>query len=295
MSKVYTGTLITIKDGLKNVNRCKKCANLGTLKSLIAKVGMLKSFLHPVSSKLELDDVPDKFAQERAILVRGLERLGAIWNNSPCTGQDYDTVVMAYARLLQRAQALAATVDKKDEEIKALQELALQDALTGIHNRRYMEDNLQRIIKTLCRSGGELGILMVDVDYFKNYNDSYGHSKGDESLKRVATELKGMLSRADDFVARYGGEEFIIILPNTGEGGTQLMAAKTLEHIYACGIPYEQNGEFSVITVSVGATAGKVTSDGNMQEFIQRADEALYLAKNSGRNRSVFLEMEKKP
>lgn len=237
----------------------------------------------------------DHFVQEKAILVRSLERLSTIWNNSSCTGQEYDSLVMAYARLLKRAQNFASVVEEQGSDIRCLREMALQDALTGICNRRYMEEILPKTFKTLCRSGGELGILMVDVDYFKKYNDLYGHSKGDESLKRIAVTLKHMLTRADDFVARYGGEEFIIILPNTGEKGTRLMAAKTLEQIRACGIPDEQNSEFSVVTVSVGATAGKVTHESNVEEVIRRADEALYLAKNSGRNRSVFLEIGKKP
>ncbi|MDL2271953.1 GGDEF domain-containing protein [Desulfovibrio sp. OttesenSCG-928-I05] len=255
---------------------------------------MSKSHSNLISSESD-ESIADKFLQEKAILVRGLERLSAIWNSSSCSGQEFDALVMAYARLLQRARNQNSVIEKQCGEIQSLREMALQDALTGIHNRRYMEENLRRTIKTLCRSGGELGILMVDVDYFKKYNDLHGHSKGDESLKRVAVALKHMLTRADDFVARYGGEEFIIILPNTGEKGTRIMAEKTLEQIRACCIPYEQNGEFSVVTVSVGATSGKVTPDGSVEEAIRRADEALYLAKNSGRNRSVFLKIEKKP
>ncbi|MDL2272891.1 GGDEF domain-containing protein, partial [Desulfovibrio sp. OttesenSCG-928-I05] len=225
-------------------------------------------------------EIPDNFAKEQAVLDCSLERLSAIWGGSPCTGREYDTLVMEYGRLLQHARGLSSSLDAMNKEILALRELALQDALTGIHNRRYLEDNLRRTIKTLWRSGGEIGILMVDVDYFKNYNDIYGHSRGDEALKRVAVALKHMLTRADDFVARYGGEEFIIVLPNTGERGARFMAEKTLEHVRACTIPYERNGDFSVVTVSVGATAGVVPPGGCPEDVIQRADEALYLAKN---------------
>ena len=143
-------------------------------------------------------------------------------------------------------------------------------------------------MKTLCRSGSKLGVLMVDVDYFKEYNDIYGHSMGDAALKIVAAALKKVLSRADDFVARYGGEEFIVILPNTDERGTQLMAEKMLNSLRGCNIPYECGGPLPYVTVSIGATSGKVTPGRCRDDFIRLADDALYQAKDNGRNNSVF-------
>ena len=114
------------------------------------------------------------------------------------------------------------------------------------------------------------------------------HSMGDAALKIVAAALKKVLSRADDFVARYGGEEFIVILPNTDERGTQLMAERMLNSVRGCNIPYECAGPLPYVTVSIGATSGKVTPGRCRDDFIRLADDALYQAKDNGRNNSVF-------
>jgi diguanylate cyclase (GGDEF)-like protein len=228
------------------------------------------------------------FAREQEILGHALSRLEVIGDGSPCTGQEFAALVAEYGRLLQQARDAAGFADSMNQKILELKNLMQLDSLTGIHNRRYLEDNLDRIVKTLRRSGGELGVLMVDVDFFKQYNDIYGHRMGDLSLKKVAVALKKALSRADDFVARYGGEEFIVILSNTGEHGARLMAERMRASVRNCNIPCEYSGLSACVTVSVGATSGKVTPDRCGDDFIKLADEALYHAKNNGRNNSVF-------
>ena len=162
------------------------------------------------------------------------------------------------------------------------------DALTGIHNRRFFNESMKRIISSLSRSCGLLSLLMIDIDFFKRYNDTYGHVEGDKCLKIVAQTLFRSITRADDFVVRYGGEEFVLVLPNTDEQGAQLIADKLLENIRNCNIPHEQNDAAKCLTISIGVTTGKVLHTHNADDFVKRADELLYKSKQSGRNKSSF-------
>ncbi|MCL1804635.1 MAG: diguanylate cyclase [Clostridiales bacterium] len=162
------------------------------------------------------------------------------------------------------------------------------DALTGIYNRRFMESNLQQVIEFLSRSNGVLSLLIVDVDHFKKFNDTYGHHEGDKCLRAVAQAMAGSLTRSNDFVARYGGEEFVAVLPNTDETGVRLIASKILENVRQLNIPHEKNSAAECVTVSVGATSGTVDYSHKWTDYIQCADGALYESKRSGRNRSNY-------
>jgi diguanylate cyclase (GGDEF)-like protein len=174
--------------------------------------------------------------------------------------------------------------------VKAVFEtMASIDPVTGIYNRRYMDENLRRVIKSLSRSNGTLSLLMIDVDLFKKYNDTYGHSKGDKCLKTIAEVLKKNLLRADDFVARYGGEEFVVVLPNTDEDGARTIADRLLEGIRHHNIPHEASNVASYITISIGITSGVVQYTYSGDDYIKRADKALYISKQNGRNSYTFL------
>ena len=166
------------------------------------------------------------------------------------------------------------------------------DTLTKIYNRRYLDENLDRIMRTHSRSGGTLSLIMLDIDYFKIYNDRYGHTKGDECLKDVAKSLSDSITREDDFVARYGGEEFCIILPNTEENGAIQIAEKILYRIRALCIKNEGSRISDYVTISIGVTTGKVLQSQNGEDYIKRADEALYTSKQNGRDRHTFLAMD---
>jgi diguanylate cyclase (GGDEF)-like protein len=159
------------------------------------------------------------------------------------------------------------------------------DGLTGIYNRRFFDKNMKRIISSLSRSGSLLSLLMIDIDLFKRYNDTYGHVEGDKCLKIVAQTLSKSITRADDFVARYGGEEFVMVLPNTNEYGARLIAEKLLENIRKCNIPHEKNDAANCLTISIGVTTGKVTFTDTTDDFVNKADAMLYKAKQNGRNR----------
>ena len=166
------------------------------------------------------------------------------------------------------------------------------DALTGIRNRRFMENSLGQTMAMLNRSGGYLSTLMIDIDYFKRYNDEYGHDKGDTCLQAVALAIADSVTRADDFAARYGGEEFAVIMPNTDGKGARLIAKKILENVRSLVIPHSGSDVAPNVTVSVGLVAGKVTFAQSWEDYIKRADEALYMSKQNGRNQYTYLDFE---
>jgi len=184
--------------------------------------------------------------------------------------------------------------DELGELSKTIQDLftkANVDALTGIYNRRFMENNLDHIMVMLSRSNGLLSVLMLDIDYFKRYNDAYGHDQGDICLKSVAHALCSCVTRASDFTARYGGEEFIAILPNTDETGAHVVAKKLLDNVRALNITHSGNTAAPYVTVSIGSTTGRVVYGHKWEDYVKRADEALYTSKRNGRNQDTFLSM----
>jgi len=132
--------------------------------------------------------------------------------------------------------------------------------------------------------------LMLDIDFFKRYNDTYGHDEGDKCLQAVAHTLSHSVSRVNDLVVRYGGEEFTVILPNTDKEGACLFAERLLQNIRDLGILHEKNEAADYVTVSIGATTGKVSIHHDFGMFIKSADEALYISKESGRNKYTFVE-----
>ena len=171
------------------------------------------------------------------------------------------------------------------------EEMSKIDPVTGIYNRRYLDENLKRTINFLSRSHGTLSLLMIDVDLFKNYNDAYGHNKGDTCLKTIAEGLRASLMRANDFVARYGGEEFTVVLPNTDENGARMVADRLLESIRNRNIPHKASNVADHVTISIGVTTGVVQQTLTEDDYIKQADKALYMSKQNGRDRYTFLSL----
>ena len=163
--------------------------------------------------------------------------------------------------------------------------MSIADVLTGIYNRRFLEENVERLIKSLSRSGDKLSLLMLDVDFFKKYNDTYGHGMGDICLKTVANTISQSISRANDFVARYGGEEFAVVLPNADERGAYKVAQRMLQNIRERNIPHEKNDVAAFVTVSIGGVTSIVVHSHTGNDYLKKADEALYKSKQNGRNR----------
>ena len=172
---------------------------------------------------------------------------------------------------------------------KQLNKLALVDELTQITNRRGFEQYFQREYRRMKRDKKPLSLIIADVDYFKNYNDRYGHKVGDHCLKKIAQAIRSSLKRAGDLVCRYGGEEFAIILPDTDSYGAIHIAETIREQIQALQIEHESSSVSNIITLSLGITTTMANTATQPNIMIEIADRALYQAKQQGRNRYRFL------
>ncbi len=166
-----------------------------------------------------------------------------------------------------------------------LETMAWLDGLTGIPNRRRFDQALEIEWKRAIRSGTALSVIMADVDYFKNYNDQYGHGAGDVCLKRVASALAAAVTRPADLVARYGGEEFILLAPETSVEGARALAEQLRSGIENLAIPHELSEVAPCVTVSVGYASMVPDRLDSAAALLQAADRMLYHAKRAGRNR----------
>nr|WP_139064047.1 PleD family two-component system response regulator [Thiorhodospira sibirica] len=167
-----------------------------------------------------------------------------------------------------------------------LEKLAMLDGLTGIPNRRYLNERMNHEWQRAIRESRPLSLVMMDIDYFKPYNDQYGHGAGDDCLGKVAKALQGAITRPADLVARYGGEEFSALLPETDTTGALHVATRFQEAIAALQLPHAYSSVSSFITLSIGVVTLIPTVDtGAAQKLFDLADEALYESKNHGRNR----------
>jgi diguanylate cyclase (GGDEF)-like protein len=164
-----------------------------------------------------------------------------------------------------------------------LKRLSFLDGLTGIPNRRAFEERFQLEWRRAMRHGSSIAVLMIDIDHFKEYNDHYGHQRGDDCLFQLAQRLRNSISRPGDFVARYGGEEFAIILPDTELEGARAVAENVRRRVAGLRIPHSTSPVREMVTISVGAAA--VVPDAASPAPVAAADHALYRAKQLGRNR----------
>lgn len=167
---------------------------------------------------------------------------------------------------------------------RELEELSYKDALTDIANRRMFELMIEREWASAYRNQRPLSLIFLDIDFFKQYNDCYGHLGGDECLKRVATLLCGGANRAQDIVARYGGEEFVMILPETDNNAACQIAEKCRKLILDAQIPHAKSSVSAYLTVSQGVGAIVPTENDTSAAFIESVDKLLYQAKQKGRN-----------
>jgi two-component system chemotaxis family response regulator WspR len=193
----------------------------------------------------------------------------------------------SYMTLLQRDAAYRALRVSQQQLLDTnlvLQRLMNSDGLTGLSNRRHFDEYMELEWRRALREQGQLSLLMIDVDYFKTYNDTFGHLEGDEALRKVATAIRDASARPSDLPARYGGEEFALVLPNTSQGGARLMAEKLRMTVEALKIPHMSPAEGSSLTISIGLSTVIPQTGSNCRDLISAADKGLYLAKNNGRN-----------
>jgi diguanylate cyclase (GGDEF)-like protein/PAS domain S-box-containing protein len=185
-------------------------------------------------------------------------------------------------------QKIQQLVEQLEVERNTAQLNSITDSLTGLANRRHFDEALKTEFYRLKRSGKILSLIMLDIDYFKKFNDNYGHLAGDECLRQIGNMLNHIVGRAPDIVARYGGEEFVFILPETEEYGAKVMAERIRNAVEELAIPHATSDIGEYVTVSVGVVTVYTTDLASPEQVVKLVDEALYSAKKSGRNRIRF-------
>jgi len=220
--------------------------------------------------------------------------IGATLVDIPAQHTSYQAMVLFFANMVGATVAYNLEVVRRTSwlEARLLAELADRDGLTGTFNRRRLDGHLQRAWQQGLREQCPLALLMIDIDFFKAYNDRYGHQAGDEALKAVAGVLARAARRPLDFVARYGGEEFLVVLYDTSRDYAAELARRTLEGVRSLRIPHAASTVAPVLTVSIGVAYVVPAPSRSVDGFLQLADEALYAAKNAGRNRVHVMEAE---
>jgi len=199
----------------------------------------------------------------------------------------------SYMNQIQRDEAYSALQDSQRrllESNRELQRLNNLDGLTGLSNRRHVNEFIAAEWKRAVREQTSIAVLMIDVDEFKRYNDSYGHLAGDEVLKGVAAALRGCVNRPADLAGRFGGEEFVAILPSTALDGAQAIAERIRAGIDALNLPHRASSCSDHVTISVGGACTVPARNASFAALIEAADLALYLAKRDGRNRAIVQE-----
>ncbi|HWW29021.1 MAG TPA: diguanylate cyclase [Steroidobacteraceae bacterium] len=184
------------------------------------------------------------------------------------------------------------TSRKRFLEACLLREMVARDGLTGIQNRRMFDQHIARVWQQAVREAKRVAVLLVDIDCFKDYNDHYGHQAGDECLRAVAVSLSQCARRPLDFVARYGGEEFAIVLYQASHEYVAEVLTRIQRSVAELNIPHDASRVASRLTVSIGAAFVLPAANRSVEGLIQLADEALYRAKEEGRNRVIVLEAE---
>lgn len=181
---------------------------------------------------------------------------------------------------------------KNEEQVlrlqRELEELSFKDGLTGVANRRMFDSIMGVEWASARRHHQPLSLLIIDIDYFKQYNDHYGHIQGDDCLKRVAQALGSVGARARDFFARYGGEEFVLVLPETDASAAATIAERCRNRIAGLQIPHEKSAVGKLLTISLGVGTIVPSHDTEPRMFIEAVDRLLYKAKQKGRNCAEF-------
>ena len=188
-------------------------------------------------------------------------------------------------------QALLESKKKLKQMIAKLERSSLQDSLTEIPNRRAFDRYFEVEWQRAMRETTPLSLIFVDIDYFKQYNDQYGHLAGDDCLKEVAQALAQSLQRPTDMCARYGGEEFVVLLPNTHGQGATLIAERLRKRVASLNLEHKASSCSEHVTISLGVVTTSPMLKHDARDFIHAADEALYQAKKQGRNRTICKSM----
>lgn len=245
---------------------------------------LLSQTLHPAPFPLY---APAVAANQDNLLRQSIHIVPMGPTDAAAAGQRYILVQIAdVSPTVARERLLKAHADR-------MSDLVHIDALTGIGNRRFFDDSVAAELRAATRTATSLGLVMLDIDRFKQFNDRYGHPAGDRCLRAVAGVVKSVCRRPRDLVARYGGEELVAILPDTDSAGATRVANEILQKLRDLALPHDDNLGRSVVTISAGVFAGVPRTSDVAETVIGYADQALYAAKNAGRDRVYCFDAER--
>jgi diguanylate cyclase (GGDEF)-like protein len=222
-------------------------------------------------------------------LAKGIEAGGDDYLMKPVGRVVLQAKVAAMYRLVRMQRALVKLTEQLNLANQELHRVSMTDGLTGIANRRLFDELLVREWRRCARIQKPLSIVMIDVDYFKKFNDRYGHQAGDECLKTVANVIASAVKRGSDLAARYGGEEFVLILGEMDEQGARYVANSILQQVAALKLENE-GSPHQYVTASCGISTVLPSDDKPVEKLVKSADNALYLAKKRGRNTVAYLD-----
>lgn len=260
---------------------------LGVDQSMARQIALIRTGVSPTVAFDQETAAHDRATRALIQLVGKLYQVLTLQNTE---------LAKANARLEERVQQRTAELAQSNAELREANErlelFSQTDGLLQIANRGYFDKRLVEACSDAFRSRSPLGLLMIDVDFFKRYNDHYGHQAGDACLKLIAATVSGAMLRGTDLLARYGGEELVVILPDTDWQGTQQVAERVLDAVTALALPHTRSDVAGYVTVSIGGTS-RIPSYGTAGEaLLTEADAALYRAKEAGRNRVVMAAAE---
>ncbi|MBW4677105.1 MAG: PleD family two-component system response regulator [Desmonostoc geniculatum HA4340-LM1] len=224
------------------------------------------------------------------LMITGLEDEESVDRAFEVGAMDYVTKPIHWPVLRQRVKRLIqqSQLQQKLETVNfELQRLVTIDGLTEVANRRGFEEYFYQEWQRMKREQRPLSLILCDVDFFKSYNDTYGHRVGDRCLLKIAQAIKDIVKRPGDLVARYGGEEFAVILPNTDTEGATHVAEKICDAVRTLAIPHQNSQVSPYVTMSAGFATEIPQPNSDLEEMIAAADRALYQAKTAGRDRFV--------
>jgi diguanylate cyclase (GGDEF)-like protein/PAS domain S-box-containing protein len=228
--------------------------------------------------------------QERTFTFGSGKSIPFMMTYTPLSGLDQITIglVETFADITER---------KRAEEVlqfanRELERLATEDSLTKLSNRRRFDEYMEVEWRRQARAHNQISLIMSDVDFFKKFNDQYGHQAGDSCLRSVADAIRKKVGRPGDLIARYGGEEFAIVMPETDITGARRVAENIRQELTKKRIPHSQSSVAPYVTISCGIASAFPRKDTKPQMLVERADQGLYRAKHQGRNRVVVFEDE---
>ncbi|WP_299689959.1 diguanylate cyclase [uncultured Vibrio sp.] len=222
--------------------------------------------------------------EEPEMIAKAIEAGGDDYLIKPVDKVVLNSKLIAMQRIAHMRRELKQSTAKLEEFNILLQQQANEDGLTKLYNRRYMDSKLEEMIAWHGRHNLPMTAILLDVDYFKPYNDNYGHIQGDDCLRGLASTLKNLFIRAGEYVGRYGGEEFIVILSDTNRETAKSHAIRVKDSLFEMNYPHNYSQVSDRVTVSQGVLTFVPKGDESLDSIYEKVDQALYQAKQSGRN-----------